>query len=185
MGGKECLLWICTGLSDIGEKKQGLCIQQGLCFLFSMFYHPPSYLQLHPNTYCGLSFWSLLFSWSITFFSSWQLCVSCHVRFVLTGEYLCLFYRFLVLVLLGKCLLLLFLYFPFLVSTWIRRPPFSCYIKLDLSGEYPILLRLYIDVLAFVCEDFPCISLLVVTTSGGTSISFTFKLLTYLSFSAW
>ena len=37
-----------------------------------------------------------------------------------------------------------------------------------------ILLRLYIDVLAFVCEDFPCIGLLVVTTSGGTSISFYF-----------
>ena len=33
MGGKECLLWICTELSDIGEKKQGLCIQQGLCFV--------------------------------------------------------------------------------------------------------------------------------------------------------
>ena len=81
MGGKECLLWICTGLSDIGEKKQGLCIQQGFSFLSSMFYHPPSYLQSLPNTYCALSFWSLLFPWSITFFSSWQLCVSCSCSF--------------------------------------------------------------------------------------------------------
>ena len=104
-----------------------------------------------------------------------------HVHFVLTGEYLCFF----ALVLFGKCLLLLFLYFPLFGFYLNSSPPFSCYIKLDLSGEYPILLRLYIDVLAFVCEDFPCISLLVVTTSGGTSISFTFKLLTYLSFSAW
>ncbi len=58
------------------------------------------------------------------------------VRFVLTGEYLRFFYRFLVLVLFGKCLLFLFLYFPLFGFYLNSSPPISCYIKLDLSGEY-------------------------------------------------
>ena len=53
------------------------------------------------------------------------------------------------------------------------RRPYLILGSLDLSGEYPymILVRLYIDELASVCEDIPYLSLLVVTASGGVSIS--------------
>ena len=65
--------------------------------------------------------------------------------------------------------------FPLFTLNWIRRPYLSL-LLLDLSGEYSftILLRLYIDDVIYVCEDIPYISLLVVATSGGSSITFFF-----------
>ena len=62
-------------------------------------------------------------------------------RFVLLGKYFCL------------------LITPLFLLDWTCRfPPFEQYMIMS------ILLRLYIDDGAYVCEDIPCVSLIIVIT---------------------
>ena len=85
-------------------------------------------------------------------FSRWQIYVLCRTVSI------SLFVRF------------TFLLFEFLY-TWNCRS-FSLQHWTCQVSTLTILLRLYIDVLIFVCEDIPCLNLLVVATEGSVSIIF-------------
>ena len=149
MRGRQRLLWICTGLYTVlGGKNKG-SVTSRVC-VFPLWYSTifPFYTKFLSYTSTQVSkslIAPLPYLWHCSWIDSFVFYV-CIVSS--TGEYF------------------LFLWnpFPFFLFLGFVVPISRSNYRMCQVSTPLILSRLYIDDLAFVCEDIPCKSLLVVTT---------------------